>query len=142
MSVYRITSIQRSGPTGETGHITRVWCHKDGRTALGDAKIWTVAQVDAHVEKSHKFYTFGRVSLKAAEVEPFDEVLNGRTIRSLRSASDATPENNLEKLPIVKKQPPAQSLLRRTGKAPSQQTRYQRATPGTPTGSPTTSPTQ
>jgi hypothetical protein len=103
MAVYRITSIQRGGPTGETGQIAKIWCHRDARTALGEQRIWTVAQVDARVEKNHRFYTFGPASLQSATVEPFDEVVDGLTVRSLRSTRDAIADNDLENLPVVKK---------------------------------------
>jgi hypothetical protein len=103
MAVYRVTSIQRGGPTGETDRIAKVWCHKDGRTALGQQHEWTVAEVDARDEKDHKFYTFGLSSLRSAGVEPFDEVVSGQTVRSLRSTLDAIPDNDLENLPLVKK---------------------------------------
>jgi len=91
---YRIIcTIQEPSTTPGHGHIVRVGT---GTTARGYNRLWTVAEVYSAMDAGLRFMTYGEQSRKWALVEKFRCCHRD----TLRSASDAIADNNLDKLPM------------------------------------------
>ena len=93
MSDFRIVCTKQEPPSPQHGHIVQVGT---GPTAQMYDQLWTVDGVYAAMDQGHRFFTYGERSKQWARVEKFS--CCGR--RTLRSAADATGENNLDKLAV------------------------------------------
>jgi uncharacterized protein DUF3892 len=78
-------------------HIIAVGVGND--PAAADSRL-TVAQVRAAIYNGQRFYTQSPSTGQTADVEPYDVVVNGRTIHTIRSSPDAIYDNNLDNLRV------------------------------------------
>jgi hypothetical protein len=88
MAEYQIVCVNR---VHGNGHITHVGIQ-------GLPGVWTVAQVRASIGRGNSFYTVSPSTRAVAGVEPYDLLHLSRTIETIRSASDAIADNNLDSL--------------------------------------------
>lgn len=88
MADYQIVCVERGAGHG---HITHV-----GISGLPG--VWTVAQVRGSISRGNAFYTVSPSTREVAGVEPYDAIHLEQTIETIRSASDAIHDNNLESL--------------------------------------------
>jgi hypothetical protein len=95
MATYRIIDVTRFKTHN---HIQTVTYRKDTRTNLQEKQIDTVSAVRQMIVNGDRFYTFGKKSLKNAEIEPWSEKVDGVTINTIRSKADRTTDNNLDNL--------------------------------------------
>jgi len=94
MAVYRITKVRKSALHG---HITYVAFRKDTGLRLKKLRTASMTQV-RQMMATHHFYTFSLSMQEAAEVKPFTATHNGQRIETIKSASDAAQDNNLDNL--------------------------------------------
>jgi hypothetical protein len=84
--------------SADHGHIIEIQARKDTGSALEELEKYGVNKVRSMRTTGDRFYTFSIKSLKAAAVETYDLNHNGKTISVIRSAGDATTDNNLDTL--------------------------------------------
>lgn len=94
MATYRIVCVNTEHPHR---HITHVGL---GTTTASYERRLTVAEVRSLIREGHRFYTQSPSTGKAADVRPDDCRINGCTVKTIRSAADAIPDNNLDNLSV------------------------------------------
>lgn len=96
MAEYRIvcTTQQPSHVPNDRAHIVAVGT---GSSASKYDRYWQLTEVLAAMDRRDTFYTFGEVSRKRAEVEPY--LCPNCSGTHIRSAADAVRDNNLDNLP-------------------------------------------
>lgn len=91
MSDYQIVCVER---LESHEHITHVGT---GIPSRADER-WTVAQVRSKITTGDVFFTRSPSTGHDAKVEPYDAVVNGTTIKTIRSTADAIFDNNLDNM--------------------------------------------
>jgi hypothetical protein len=94
MATYRIVCVETRYAHR---HITHVGTGTDPAHANRD---WTVAQVRSAIRDGDRFYTQSPSTNRTADVEPYNVVVNGETIYTIRSSPDAIHDNNLDNLRV------------------------------------------
>jgi hypothetical protein len=75
-------------------HITHVGTGSDDRATAR----WSVEDVRNAIEDGDMFYTVSPSTEHVAEVEPYDALVKGRIIETIRSTPDAIEDNNLDNM--------------------------------------------
>jgi hypothetical protein len=80
-------------------HITHVGT---GTNADKATKRWTVQAIRNALENGDQFYTVSPSTDRVADVRAYNAVVEGRTVETIRSASDAIPDNNLDNIRVCR----------------------------------------
>jgi hypothetical protein len=93
MASYRIVCVNKAH---EHSHILSVGT---GTTPDHWSRMWTVEEIIAAIRSGDRFYTVSPSTGKAADVRPMTCHVAGCLVVTLRSASDAVTDNNLDNMP-------------------------------------------
>jgi hypothetical protein len=96
MADYRIICTNQE-PADRSTHDAHIVAVGTGTSPDSYTRKWTVAEVYAAMDRGDTFHTIGRTSGRRAEVRKWS--CRGCRRSTLRSASDAVTDNNLDELP-------------------------------------------